>query len=251
MFLPELNVPQGSSPTMHHERSTDRIKILIVGNSFERFDAILRTLDAGGYEVLFALGRHEAIRAMRLERLDAVMCDLGLPDNAGIDLCAEVRRNAAFAHITFVFTSKSYHTRRNILEALDAGADDCFPAETDLECLIAKMAWLISHKRLEAERREVYRMQVARQMQILNIAKQASRMMASIGRQKSLDNAANVEILEIERPTELSPSLLASLADLLNDQVKDLEGRAEDDTTAAMAATTSQPAEITYTEFSM
>ncbi len=94
-------------------------------------------------------------------------------------------------------------------------------------------------------------MQVARQMQILNIAKQASRLMASIGRQKSPDNEAHVEILEIERPTELSPSLLASLAELLNDQVKGLESRREDVTKVAMAATASQPAEITYTEFTM
>ncbi len=235
---------------MHYKREKDRIKILIVGNSFERFDAILRTLDAGGYEVLFALGRHEAIRAMRLERLDAVMCDLGLPDNAGVDLCAEVRRNPAFAHITFVFTSKTYHNRRNVFEALEAGADDCFPAETDLECLVAKLAWLVSQKRDEADRREKYRVQVARQMQIVNIAKQASRLMASVGRTNA-DNEANVEILEIERPTELSPSLLASLADLLNDQVKGLENRENDVTRVAMATTASQPAEINYTEFTM
>ncbi len=234
---------------MNFERSTDRIKVLIVGNSFESFDAILRTLDAGGYEVLFALGRHEAIRAMRLERLDAVICDLGLPDNAGIDLCAEVRRNPAFAHITFAFTSKSYHTRRNIFEALEAGADDCFPAETDMECLVAKMAWLVGQKRDEADRREEYRVQVARQMQIVSIAKQASRLMASMGRQYKL--GTNVEILAVERPTELSPSLLASLAELLNDQVKSLESRHESAAKDATNLIAGHPVEIAYTEFTM
>ncbi len=236
---------------MHYEKSTERAKILIVGNSFERFDAILRTLDGGGYEVLFALGHHEAIRAMRLERLDAVMCDLGLPDNSGIELCGAIRRDPAFAHITFVFTSRSYHARRNIFEALEAGADDCFPAETDLECLVAKMAWLVSQKREEADRREEYRIQVARQMQIVNIAKQASRLMASIERQNRSDERTNVEILEVQRPVELSPSLLASLADLLNDQIKGLERRDEAGTKAAVFSIADHPTEIAYTEFTM
>ena len=96
------------------------VRILVV----EDDDAIRRTLSRGlmehGATVTAAANAVEAIKALPVDRPDAVMLDLGLPDLDGADVLALIRTTSDVP----VVIATARDDEREIVRLLDAGADD-------------------------------------------------------------------------------------------------------------------------------
>ena len=99
---------------------TSTIRVLVVEDEPLTRRALTLALGAAGFDVAEA-GDAAACRAILLVRsIDVVVLDLGLPDQDGIDLAADLRRQGDVGLI--VVTRRASPNSR--IEALDVGADD-------------------------------------------------------------------------------------------------------------------------------
>lgn len=202
------------------------MKVLVVGDSFERLNELFRTLESGWFEVLFALGGKAGLRAAGLERPDVILCELGLHDMPGFEFCSAIRRNPILENTAFAFLTKSYHNRQNIADAISAGADDCLCERSETEHFVAKTYLMIERKRREISLREQYEILRSRQVQIAGIVKMAARVYSD-GRSVNMpqgdlgpsgDVDANPEAFIGDSP--MSAKMIGALANLLDEQVR-------------------------------
>lgn len=206
--------------------SHKRMKVLVVGDSFERLNELFRTLESGWFEVLFALGGKAGLRAAGLERPDVILCELGLHDMPGFEFCHAIRRNPLLENTAFAFLAKSYHNRQNIADAISAGADDCLCERSEPEHFIAKTYLIIERRRHEIILREQYEILRSRQVQIAEIVRMAARV-SSDGRSISvpqdgmaLNGAREAKTDAPGGESPISANIISALANLLDEQVR-------------------------------
>ena len=190
------------------QSSPDPIKLLVIGSDFERLSEMFDVFERSGFGLAFASGGREGLRAMRMERPDMVLCEMGLHDMTGLDVCRAIRTDARLGEVCFVMIAKSYHNAQNILDAMAAGADDCLTERSLLTHLVAKIVWMMSKRRLEQKQRADHPILRSRQTQLAGLLKDAATMLQELNRTCSS-----------EPPAEL----IGSIAGLLDEQVTVLE----------------------------
>ncbi|MDG2532119.1 response regulator transcription factor [Sphingomonas sp. HITSZ_GF] len=120
-------------------------KILVVDDE----PAIRRLLSAGltrvGYRVVEASTGRDALSAMQIDKPDAVLLDLGLPDRDGLELVPLIK--AAGASVLVVSARDATDQK---VAALDLGADDYVTKPFDTEEVLARIRTALRH-RLSAE----------------------------------------------------------------------------------------------------
>ena len=103
-------------------------------------DATLRRtlgigLRAEGHEVLVAADGRSALQALREDKPDIVVLDLGLPDLSGVEV---LRRLRAWSTIPVVVLSARAESTEKV-QALDLGADDYVTKPFGMEELLARV----------------------------------------------------------------------------------------------------------------
>lgn len=120
-------------------------KILVVDDE----PAIRRLLSAGltrvGYRVVEAGTARDALNAMQIDKPEAVLLDLGLPDRDGLELVPLLK--AAGASVLVVSARDATDQK---VTALDLGADDYVTKPFDTEEVLARIRTALRH-RLSAE----------------------------------------------------------------------------------------------------
>ena len=120
-------------------------KILVVDDE----PAIRRLLGAGlgraGYRVIEAGSGRDALTAMQIDKPDAVLLDLGLPDRDGLELVPLLKAGGA----SVLVVSARDATDQKVT-ALDLGADDYVTKPFDTEEVLARIRTALRH-RLSAE----------------------------------------------------------------------------------------------------
>ncbi|MGZ4783600.1 MAG: response regulator [Oryzihumus sp.] len=101
--------------------------------------AIQRTLAVGlrarGYDVLPAVDGRTAVEACLEDRPDVVILDLGLPDLDGVEVVRRVRASSPVP----VIVLSARHGSRDMVEALDGGADDYITKPFGMDELLARV----------------------------------------------------------------------------------------------------------------
>jgi two-component system KDP operon response regulator KdpE len=124
---------------------SNQAKILVVDDE----PAIRRLLSAGltrvGYRVVEAGSARDALTAVQIDKPEAVLLDLGLPDRDGLELVPLLK--AAGASVLVV--SARDETEQKVT-ALDLGADDYVTKPFDTEEVLARIRTALRH-RLSAE----------------------------------------------------------------------------------------------------
>jgi two-component system KDP operon response regulator KdpE len=124
---------------------SQQAKILVVDDE----PAIRRLLGAGlgraGYRVVEAANGRDALTAMQIDKPDAVLLDLGLPDRDGLELVPLLK--AAGASVLVVSARDATEQK---VTALDLGADDYVTKPFDTEEVLARIRTALRH-RLSAE----------------------------------------------------------------------------------------------------
>jgi two-component system KDP operon response regulator KdpE len=120
-------------------------KLLVVDDE----PAIRRLLSAAlaraGYRVVEAGTGREALSAVQIDKPDAVLLDLGLPDRDGLELVPLVKSSGAA-----VLVVSARDATEQKVAALDLGADDYVTKPFDTEEVLARIRTALRH-RLSAE----------------------------------------------------------------------------------------------------
>lgn len=116
-------------------------KILIVDDE----PAIRRLLSAclqrGSYRVVEAATGREALAALHIDKPDAVLLDLGLPDRDGLELVPLFKT----AGVAVIIVSARDATDQKVT-ALDLGADDYVTKPFDTEEVLARVRTALRHR---------------------------------------------------------------------------------------------------------
>lgn len=116
-------------------------RILIVEDEQHLADVLLFNLQAEGYAVTLAADGEEALTLLA-ERgsFEAVLLDVMLPGQTGFEVASSLRAAGNFVPI-LMMTARG--RPEDVLEGLDAGADDYLPKPFDLSILLARLRVLL------------------------------------------------------------------------------------------------------------
>ena len=98
-------------------------RILVVDDE-PQIRRVMRTaLTATGYEVSDARSGEEAVEKLGGERFDLILLDVNLPGMSGLEACRVIRRETLVPDVPIIMLTVR-NAEKDIVEALDAGADD-------------------------------------------------------------------------------------------------------------------------------
>lgn len=115
----------------------NRTRILIAEDSPLCQKLVETALTKQPYEIRFASSGQEALTVFEAERPDILIADWMMPSLSGVELCREVRKQSGGYTYIILMTSKS--EKDNLVEGLDAGADDYVTKPFDAGELLARI----------------------------------------------------------------------------------------------------------------
>lgn len=122
-------------------------KLLVVDDEPAIRRLLATGLERAGYRVVEAADARATLAALQIDKPDAVLLDLGLPDRDGLELVPLVKATGA----ALVIVSARDATDQKVT-ALDLGADDYVTKPFDAEEVLARVRTALRHRlQLEAE----------------------------------------------------------------------------------------------------
>ncbi|NML06649.1 response regulator transcription factor [Sphingomonas sp. G-3-2-10] len=115
-------------------------KILIVEDDTHIRRLLRAALQRAGHGVVEAATAREGLSLLDIEKPDAVLLDLGLPDRDGLELIQLIRPKAA------VLVVSAREDTAEKVAALDLGADDYLTKPFDTEELLARVRTALRHR---------------------------------------------------------------------------------------------------------
>lgn len=129
------------------------MKILVVDDDRMILELLAYHVDQWGYDGYTANNGHEAWALIESQAIDVVICDWVIPGIDGIELCRKIRSTEFDRYIYFIIISGQNLTS-NVIEGLEAGADDYVGKPIDFGELRARVGIGQRILRLEKDRRE-------------------------------------------------------------------------------------------------
>lgn len=114
---------------------TQRTRILVVDDDAALAEMLQLVLHQEGFDAVWCARGDSALQVFRESRPDLVLLDLMLPGRDGVDVCREIRAESGVPVI--MLTAKSDTT--DVVEGLEAGADDYVPKPFKAKELIARV----------------------------------------------------------------------------------------------------------------
>jgi len=115
--------------------SSVKSTILVIDDEKQIRKFLRITLEASGYKVEDAERGEEGVRLAKSLKPDLVVCDLGLPDIDGMQVIERLRDFSGTPIIVLSVRSDN----KDIVAALDAGADDYLVKPFDTQILLARI----------------------------------------------------------------------------------------------------------------
>jgi DNA-binding response OmpR family regulator len=146
------------------------MKTMIVDDEPAIRDALGRKLKREGYDVILCQNGLDAVRAFHTERPDIVILDIIMPDGMdGLTVCRRIRE---VADTPILMLSAQAITEEDIIDGLNAGADEYLAKPVRLNEFVARVAALLrraqmtntdtdqryddGHLSIDLHRRQVY-----------------------------------------------------------------------------------------------
>jgi PAS domain S-box-containing protein len=117
--------------------------ILLVDDDPAILQVYSEILRAEGYEVWEASTGQQGLQAARERRPDLVLLDVMLPDLSGIEVCRQIKTDAALADIFVVLVSGAATSVVNKVDGLGTGADDYLLKPLDLAEFLARLRTIV------------------------------------------------------------------------------------------------------------
>jgi PAS domain S-box-containing protein len=111
-------------PTALRQAEKSKTRILMVDDNLPFLELHSYILREAGYEVLAANNGHQALRMMRDRLPDLVVLDVVLPDMSGIEVCRQIKEDAALHDVFVILISGNAISAEQTVDGLATGADD-------------------------------------------------------------------------------------------------------------------------------
>ncbi|MCB9063085.1 MAG: response regulator transcription factor [Halobacteriovoraceae bacterium] len=122
-------------------------KILIVEDEIDIVDVMKYHLQSAGYDVTAISNGQNALTEIQNNHFDLFILDRMLPGTNGIEICKFIRNfNQTKDHPILMVTALT--RSENIIEGLDAGADDYITKPFDLNVLMARVKALLRRSQI-------------------------------------------------------------------------------------------------------
>ena len=125
-----------------------RIKVLLVDDDQMVLDYLSLFVAAAGYEVVRATTGEAALASMQQDFAQIVILDISMPGMDGLDLCRAIRGQSHSGYVYIVLHTSRY-TEEDILEGLNAGADDYLSKGTPNAQIVGRLGTarrILSHE---------------------------------------------------------------------------------------------------------
>ncbi|WP_443750346.1 putative bifunctional diguanylate cyclase/phosphodiesterase [Asticcacaulis solisilvae] len=113
-------------------------RILVVDDNPVNLGVLVDNLEVHGYEVLVALGGHEALDRVRFARPDLVLLDVMMPDMDGFETCRRLKADPASHDIPVIFMTALTDVDSKV-KAFAAGGVDYVSKPFQIEELMARV----------------------------------------------------------------------------------------------------------------
>lgn len=118
--------------------------ILVVDDTEASRYATVRSLRAGGFNVVEATGGAEALELV--EFVSAVVLDVHLPDLLGFEVCRLLRSKETTADLPVLYLSAMYASEADQQHGMQTGGNAYMVAPADPEALLATLDHLIGER---------------------------------------------------------------------------------------------------------
>jgi two-component system response regulator RpaA len=112
--------------------------ILTVDDESQMRILLMDALSSAGYEVAQASSAKEALVVLNERRPDLLVLDVGMPEMDGLTLCRKLRSDDRFVTLPILFLT-AYSQPEDIVNGLDAGADDYTVKPINLQVFLARV----------------------------------------------------------------------------------------------------------------
>ncbi|NLE50248.1 MAG: response regulator transcription factor [Chloroflexi bacterium] len=126
-------------------------KVLIVDDEIAIRDALGRKLQREGFQVALAGSGLEGLRAFHAEHPDLVILDIVMPEMDGLTVCQRIRE---VAETPVMMLSAQAITENDIIEGLNAGADEYLVKPVRLNEFVARVQALLRRAQMTATEAE-------------------------------------------------------------------------------------------------
>ena len=128
-------------------------RILIVDDNETNRDILEARLTAHGYEVLHAGDGEEALAAAKQHRPDLILLDVMMPKLDGFEVCRRLKSDPAMSFVPIILVTAKAESN-DVVEGLDAGADEYLTKPIDQKALVARVKALLRLKAQHEASRE-------------------------------------------------------------------------------------------------
>ena len=120
-------------------------RILVADDNETNRDILATRLAANGYEVLHAGDGEQVLAAMREHRPDLILLDIMMPKLDGIEVCRRLKADASLPFTPIILVTAKAESG-DVVEGLDAGADEYLTKPVDQKALVARVKALLRIK---------------------------------------------------------------------------------------------------------
>ena len=128
-------------------------RILIVDDNEPNRGILEARLTGHGYEVLHAGDGEEALAAAKEHRPDLILLDVMMPKIDGIEVCRRLKSDPAMSFVPIILVTAKAESN-DVVEGLDAGADEYLTKPIDQKALVARVKALLRLKAQHEASRE-------------------------------------------------------------------------------------------------
>jgi phosphoserine phosphatase RsbU/P len=135
-------------------------KLLVVDDDDSNRDMLSRRLAREGYPVEIAADGPQALAAVNAATIDLILLDIEMPGMNGFEVLRKLRETYPATKLPVIIAT-ARHDRKDIIEALELGANDFVTKPLDFPVVLARVRTQLSHKqavdrilKLESDLRE-------------------------------------------------------------------------------------------------
>ena len=120
-------------------------RILVTDDNETNRDILAARLEANGYEVLHAGDGEQALAVTREHRPDLILLDIMMPKLDGIEVCKRIKADATLPFTPIILVTAKAGSG-DVVEGLNAGADEYLTKPIDQKALVARVKALLRIK---------------------------------------------------------------------------------------------------------
>lgn len=120
-------------------------RILVADDNETNRHILQLRLKANGYEVLHASDGEQALAMTREQRPDLILLDIMMPKLDGIEVCKRLKADAELPFTPIIMVTAKAESG-DVVEGLDAGADEYLTKPVDQKALVARVKALLRIK---------------------------------------------------------------------------------------------------------